>query len=72
VNFVHYVAHIRFVKACDLLKNVDRRISEIAFAVAFQSWRNSTAFSKTLGPIADSISLFPRESTEANKSNIKT
>jgi len=37
VNFVEYVARVRFEKACDLLENVDRRISEIAFAVGFQS-----------------------------------
>jgi AraC-like DNA-binding protein len=37
VNFVEYVARIRFEKACDLLQEVDRRISEIAFAVGFQS-----------------------------------
>jgi AraC-like DNA-binding protein len=37
VNFVEYVARVRFEKACDLLENPDRRISEIAFAVGFQS-----------------------------------
>jgi len=37
VNFVEYVARVRFEKACDLLETVDRRISEIAFAVGFQS-----------------------------------
>src|SRR5215470_15141850 len=37
VNFVHYVAHARFAKACDLLWNPNRRVSEIAFAVGFQS-----------------------------------
>jgi AraC-like DNA-binding protein len=37
VNFVEYVARVRFEKACDLLENADRRISEIAFAVGFQS-----------------------------------
>jgi len=37
VNFVEYVARLRFEKACDLLENADRRISEIAFAVGFQS-----------------------------------
>ncbi len=37
INFVEYVARVRFEKACDLLENVDRRISEIAFAVGFQS-----------------------------------
>ena len=37
VNFVEYVAQIRFEEACDFLENGDRRISEIAFAVGFQS-----------------------------------
>lgn len=37
VNFVQYVAHSRFEKARDLLRNPNRRISEIAFAVGFQS-----------------------------------
>jgi len=37
VNFVDYVAHVRFEKACDLLRNPNLRISEIAFAVGFQS-----------------------------------
>jgi len=37
LNFVEYVARVRFEKACDLLENVDHRISEIAFAVGFQS-----------------------------------
>jgi methylphosphotriester-DNA--protein-cysteine methyltransferase len=37
VNFVDCVARTRFEKACDLLQNPDLRISEIAFAVGFQS-----------------------------------
>jgi AraC-like DNA-binding protein len=37
VNFVDYVAHIRIEKACDLLQDRHVRISEIAFAVGFQS-----------------------------------
>ena len=36
-NFVEYVARIRFKNACDLLRNPNLRISEIAFAVGFQS-----------------------------------
>src|SRR5205823_10233011 len=39
VNFVEYVARVRFEKACDLLENGDRRISEIAFAVDRKSTR---------------------------------
>jgi AraC-like DNA-binding protein len=37
VNFVEYVAHIRFKRGCNLLQNPNLRISEIAFAVGFQS-----------------------------------
>jgi AraC-like DNA-binding protein len=37
INFVEYVARTRFEKACRLLHDVDLRISEIAFAVGFQS-----------------------------------
>jgi AraC-like DNA-binding protein len=37
VNFVAYIAHARAEKARDLLQNSNWRISEIAFAVGFQS-----------------------------------
>ena len=37
INFVDYVARIRVGKARDLLQNSNLRISEIAFAVGFQS-----------------------------------
>jgi AraC-like DNA-binding protein len=37
INFVEYVARTRFESACDLLRNPNLRISEIAFAVGFQS-----------------------------------
>ena len=37
IKFVDYVAHVRFKNACDLLRNPRLRISEIAFAVGFQS-----------------------------------
>lgn len=37
INFVEYVARIRFAHACDLLRNPNMRISEIAFAAGFQS-----------------------------------
>ena len=37
VKFVDYIARIRFEKARKLLEDVDLRISEIAFAVGFQS-----------------------------------
>ena len=37
INFVEYIARTRFEKAHELLLNSNRRISEIAFAVGFQS-----------------------------------
>src|SRR5262245_51524119 len=37
VKFVDYVARTRFEKARELLEDVDLRVSEIAFAVGFQS-----------------------------------
>ena len=36
-NFVDYVARTRFANACDLLRNSNVRISEVAFAAGFQS-----------------------------------
>jgi AraC-like DNA-binding protein len=37
INFVEYVARTRFKTACDLLRNPNLRVSEIAFAAGFQS-----------------------------------
>ena len=37
IKFVEYVARTRFEKACRLLHDDDLRISDIAFAVGFQS-----------------------------------
>jgi AraC-like DNA-binding protein len=37
INFVQYVARIRFADACDLLCNPNLSVSEIAFAAGFQS-----------------------------------
>lgn len=37
MNFVTYVARARYEKAAALLRNADLRVSEIAFAVGFQS-----------------------------------
>jgi AraC-like DNA-binding protein len=37
VNFVDYVGQTRITKARDLLRNSNLRVSEIAFAVGFQS-----------------------------------
>ena len=37
INFVEYIARARFTTACDLLRNPNLRVSEIAFAAGFQS-----------------------------------
>jgi AraC-like DNA-binding protein len=37
IKFVEYIAHARFNTACDLLRNGNLRVSEIAFAAGFQS-----------------------------------
>jgi AraC-like DNA-binding protein len=37
INFVEYIARTRFEKACGLLHDPKLRVSEIAFAVGFQS-----------------------------------
>jgi AraC-like DNA-binding protein len=37
INFVDYVAHVRFEEACRLLHDGNLRISDIAFAAGFQS-----------------------------------
>jgi AraC-like DNA-binding protein len=37
IKFVDYVARTRFEKACALLHDRNMRVSEIAFAVGFQS-----------------------------------
>jgi AraC-like DNA-binding protein len=37
IKFVDYIARARFNTACDLLRNGNLRVSEIAFAAGFQS-----------------------------------
>ena len=48
VNFVDYIARARFENATHLLEDVDVRISEIAFAVGFQSLSQFNRVFKTL------------------------
>ncbi len=49
-NLVRCIARTRVEKACDLLHDVDLRISEIAFAVGFQSLSQfNRAFKKLSG-----------------------
>ena len=57
INFVEYVARSRFVTACDLLRNSNLRVSEIAFAAGFQSLSQFNRVFKTFsGKSPDGIS----------------
>src|SRR5262245_29138183 len=49
IRFVDYVAQTRFAKACDLLRDADRQVSEIAFAAGFQSLSQFNRVFKRLG-----------------------
>ena len=49
LNFVDYVARIRVAKAMEFLRDHDRRISEIAFAVGFQSLSQFNRVFKRIG-----------------------
>ena len=50
MKFVEYVARTRFNRACELLHNGDVNISEIAFAVGFQSlWQFNRVFKRLCG-----------------------
>lgn len=65
VNFVQYIARARIENACELLENVDLRISEIAFAVGFQSLSQfNRVFKKLCGK---SPSAYRAASTKAHK-----
>jgi AraC-like DNA-binding protein len=48
LNFVEYVRRTRYENACDLLRNSNRRISDIAFAAGFQSLSQFNRVFKTL------------------------
>lgn len=50
VNFVNYLTHVRVERACRLLRDSNQRVSEIAFAVGFQSLSQfNRAFKKVTG-----------------------
>ena len=50
INFVEFVARTRVEKACNLLQNPNLRVSEVAFAVGFQSLSQfNRAFKKVSG-----------------------
>jgi AraC-like DNA-binding protein len=49
INFVNYLTRVRVEKACSLLRDSNERVSEIAFAVGFQSLSQfNRAFKKLL------------------------
>ena len=81
IKFVDYVAHAGSKNACDLLRNSRLRISEIAFAVGFQSLSQfNRVFKRFSREIADAvpccasvwiadigrIPIAPREKTRKN------
>jgi AraC-like DNA-binding protein len=50
INFVDYVARTRIEKARNLLLNPNRRVSEVAFEVGFQSLSQfNRTFKKVVG-----------------------
>jgi AraC-like DNA-binding protein len=50
INFINYLTRIRVEQACRLLRDSDERVSEIAFAVGFQSLSQfNRAFKKLTG-----------------------
>ena len=66
INFVDYIARIRVGKARDLLENSNLRISEIAFAVGFQSLSQfNRVFKKLTGKS-------PTQFREAHKKRTKS
>jgi len=67
-NLVRYIARTRVEKACTLLKEGNLRISEIAFAVGFQSLSQfNRVFKKSSGtsPTAFRADLFTRADAQA-------
>jgi AraC-like DNA-binding protein len=67
VNFVDYVARARIEKARALLEDVDLRVSEIGFAVGFQSLSQfNRVFKKLLrkSPTEFRASLFKRSKAQ--------
>jgi transcriptional regulator GlxA family with amidase domain len=66
VNFVDYVARARVKKARDLLRNANLKISEIAFAVGFQSLSQFNRVFKKLtrqSPSQFRVALLKRSAT---------
>lgn len=50
INFVNYLGRVRVERACSLLRDSNERVSEIAFAVGFQSLSQfNRAFKKLTG-----------------------
>lgn len=68
INFVEYVARKRFERAAGLLRDVNLRISEIAFAVGFQSL---SQFNRVFKKLAGTSPTAYRQSAEAEKAATK-
>jgi AraC-like DNA-binding protein len=72
INFVDYVARTRFEKACELLEDVDVRISEIAFAVGFQSLSQfNRVFKKLTGKSPTQFRAAHKKRTKGTKRPVK-
>ena len=72
INFVDYVGRIRVERACARLANGDRRISEIAFDVGFQSLSQfNRVFKKIRGksPTEYRSALLERGADSKNRAN---
>ena len=68
INFVEYVARKRFERAAELLRDVNLRISEIAFAVGFQSL---SQFNRVFKKLAGTSPTAYRRSAAAEKAATK-
>ena len=72
INFVDYVARRRFGNACQLLQESDLPVSEIAFAVGFQSLSQfNRVFKKLSGKSPRAYRLFKLGGDLASDQRIK-
>ena len=74
VNFVDYIARVRFEKACDLLETPTAGLAKSHSQSGFNPCRNSTAFSKSSQADRRLITAVPlrkhrNEQTEGQNSN---
>lgn len=71
IRFVEYIAHTRIQKAQHLLQNSDLRISEIAFAVGFQSLSQFNRVFKKLTGIPPSVYRAARKAAQPSLMGIR-